>query len=65
LAQVLAAHEAAWDARWAASGIVIEGDDDMRQALRFAVYHLTSACQSRGRARIDGRALSHRRRLSR
>jgi trehalose/maltose hydrolase-like predicted phosphorylase len=40
---VLAAHEAAWDARWAASDIVVEGDDDLQQALRFAVYHLTSA----------------------
>ena len=40
---VLDAHEAAWDARWAASEIVIDGDDDMQRALRFAVYHLTSA----------------------
>ena len=39
----LAAHEAAWEARWAASDIIIEGDDEMQQALRFAVYHLTSA----------------------
>jgi trehalose/maltose hydrolase-like predicted phosphorylase len=40
---VLAAHEAAWHARWLASDIVIEGDDEMQQAVRFAVYHLTSA----------------------
>ena len=40
---VLAAHEAAWDARWVASDILIEGDDESQQALRFAVYHLTSA----------------------
>jgi trehalose/maltose hydrolase-like predicted phosphorylase len=40
---VLAAHEAAWDARWAASEIRIEGDEEMQRAVRFAVYHLTSA----------------------
>ena len=40
---VLAAHEAAWSARWVAGDIVIEGDDELQQALRFAVYHLTSA----------------------
>ncbi|MGO9545531.1 MAG: glycosyl hydrolase family 65 protein [Rhodomicrobium sp.] len=40
---VLAAHEAAWNARWTASDIVIEGDEAIQRALRFAVYHLTSA----------------------
>jgi trehalose/maltose hydrolase-like predicted phosphorylase len=40
---VLAAHEAAWDARWIASDVLIEGDDESQQAVRFAVYHLTSA----------------------
>ncbi len=40
---ILAAHEAAWNARWTASDIVIEGDAVMQKALRFAVYHLTSA----------------------
>jgi trehalose/maltose hydrolase-like predicted phosphorylase len=40
---VLAEHEAAWDARWAAGDVVIEGDEGLQRALRFAVYHLTSA----------------------
>jgi trehalose/maltose hydrolase-like predicted phosphorylase len=40
---VLTAHEAAWDARWTAGDVLIEGDDDLQRALRFAVYHLTSA----------------------
>jgi trehalose/maltose hydrolase-like predicted phosphorylase len=39
----LGEHEAAWNARWTASDIVIEGDEAMQRALRFAVYHLTSA----------------------
>jgi trehalose/maltose hydrolase-like predicted phosphorylase len=40
---VLAAHEAAWQERWGASDVIIEGDDEAQKALRFAVYHLTSA----------------------
>jgi trehalose/maltose hydrolase-like predicted phosphorylase len=40
---VLAAHETAWQDRWCASNIIIEGDDEVQRALRFAVYHLTSA----------------------
>ena len=39
---MLAAHEAAWDARWTASDVLIEGDDESQRAVRFAVYHLTS-----------------------
>jgi trehalose/maltose hydrolase-like predicted phosphorylase len=40
---VLAAHEAAWNTRWIAGNVLIEGDDESQQALRFAIYHLTSA----------------------
>ena len=55
---VLAAHEAAWDARWNASDILIEGDDEAQQAVRFAVYHLTSAANPEDdRVSIGARAL--------
>jgi trehalose/maltose hydrolase-like predicted phosphorylase len=40
---VVTAHEAAWQDRWHAGDIVLEGDDDLQRALRFAVYHLSSA----------------------
>ena len=40
---VLAAHETAWQQRWDASDVIIEGDDEVQKAVRFAVYHLTSA----------------------
>ena len=56
---VLAAHEAAWDARWIASDILIEGDDESQRALRFAVYHLTSAANPEDdRVSIGARALT-------
>jgi trehalose/maltose hydrolase-like predicted phosphorylase len=40
---VMAAHETAWQQRWDASDVIIEGDDELQEAARFAVYHLTSA----------------------
>src|SRR3974390_1197429 len=56
---VLAAPEAAWDARWIASDILIEGDDESQQALRFAVYHLTSAANPEDdRVSIGARGLT-------
>src|SRR6516162_1331260 len=56
---VLTAHESAWDGRWAASDIVIEGDDESQQAVRFAVYHLTSAANPEdSRVSIGARALT-------
>jgi trehalose/maltose hydrolase-like predicted phosphorylase len=56
---VLSAHEAAWDERWNASEIVIEGDDESQRALRFAIYHLTSAANPNDdRVSIGARALT-------
>jgi trehalose/maltose hydrolase-like predicted phosphorylase len=55
----LAAHEAAWDARWKISDIRIDGDDESQRALRFAVYHLTSAANPQDdRVSIGARALT-------
>src|SRR6516162_3851474 len=56
---MLVAHEAAWDARWIASDVVIEGDDESQQAVRFAVYHLTSAANPEDdRVSIGARGLT-------
>ena len=40
---VIAAHEAAWAARWQSSDIVITGDPVAQRAVRFALFHLNSA----------------------
>ncbi len=40
---VFAAHEAAWTKRWHHSGVEVDGDAAAQRALRFAIYHLTSA----------------------
>jgi len=56
---VLDAHKAAWKARWTASEIRIGGDQDAEQALRFALYHLTSAANPEDeRVSIGARALT-------
>ena len=56
---VLAAHEAAWDQRWDIGDVVIEGDDEVQRAVRFAVYHLTSAANPDDeRVSVGARALS-------
>ncbi|MHB2210746.1 glycoside hydrolase family 65 protein [Methylobacterium sp. CM6257] len=56
---VLQEHEAVWDAHWADGGIRIAGDDDLQRALRFAVYHLTSAANpSEDRVSIGARGLT-------
>lgn len=56
---VLARHEAAWAERWRAGDVVIEGDDAVQQALRFAVYHLTGAANPQDeRVSVGARALT-------
>ena len=62
---VLAAHEAAWEARWTASDIVIEGDDELQRARALRRLPSDQRRQPRGRARLDRRARPHRRRLFR
>jgi len=56
---VLAVHETAWQQRWNASDVIIEGDDEVQEAARFAVYHLTSAANPDDeRVSIGARALT-------
>ena len=42
-AAVIAAHRAAWSARWQCSDVELCGDPAAQRALRFAIYHLNSA----------------------
>lgn len=56
---VLKAHEAAWEQRWGVSDVVIDGDDDVQRAVRFAIYHLISAANPDDeRVSVGARALS-------
>ncbi len=58
-ATLVSSHVAAWAERWAASDIIIEGDDEDQVALRFALYHLiSSADPTRSDVSIGARGLT-------
>ncbi|HEY8446243.1 MAG TPA: glycosyl hydrolase family 65 protein [Thermomicrobiales bacterium] len=57
--RLVAAHVEAWQQRWQAADVVIEGDPLAQIALRFAIYHLTSAANPENQAvSIGARALT-------
>lgn len=57
--RVIAEHRDAWRARWKASDLRIEGDPAAQRALRFAIYHLSSAANPQDdRVSIGARGLS-------
>ncbi len=59
VAAVIGEHRDAWLARWEASDLRIEGDPAAQRALRFAIYHLTSAANPQDdRVSIGARGLS-------
>ncbi len=58
-AELLAAHTAAWAARWAACDAVIPGDALIQRQVRFACYHLIGAANPHDeRSSVGARALT-------
>ncbi len=56
---LLHAHEHAWEQRWTASDVLVEGDAEAQRALRFATYHLLSAANPEDeRVSVGARALT-------
>ncbi len=56
---LLTAHEAAWARYWAASDVIIEGDDTAQQAVRYNLFQLLIAApRDDDRVSIPGRTLS-------
>jgi kojibiose phosphorylase len=54
-------HVRAWAARWEAADVEVEGDANAQRALRFAIYHLISACNPEDEhVSIGARALTGR-----
>ena len=54
--------QAHWQAKWAACGIVVDGDPDAQAALRYAAYHLICSCSARDdTVNIGARGLTHTR----
>ena len=55
---LLSAHRAAWASRWEDADVLIEGDDDLQRAVRFALFHLMGAVASEGEAAVGARGLT-------
>lgn len=59
VAGVFADHATAWAGRWAATDVVIPGDDELQRQVRFACYHLIGAANPDDeRSSIGARALT-------
>ena len=55
---LLAEHRAAWAQRWDDADIVIEGDDELQLAVRFALFHLMASVRDDGEAAVGARGLT-------
>ncbi len=55
---LLADHRAAWARRWVDADIVIDGDDTLQRAVRFALFHLMGSVAEHGEASVGARGLS-------
>ena len=55
---LLTEHRARWASRWADCDIVIEGDDALQHAVRFALFHLHGAAPDTGEAAVGARGLT-------
>lgn len=52
-----AAHKSRWAERWAASDMVIEGDDESQAAMRFCLFHLLANAPHSDKVSISARGL--------
>jgi len=55
---LLAEHRAAWAGRWEAADVVVDGDDDLQLAIRFALFHLIGSTATEGEAAVGARGLT-------
>jgi trehalose/maltose hydrolase-like predicted phosphorylase len=55
---LLEEHRQAWAGRWDRGDVEIEGDDELRLAVRFGLFHLMSSVASDGEAAVGARGLS-------
>ena len=56
--RLLREHREAWARRWQGADVVVEGDPELQQAIRFALFHLMASVADRGEAAVGARGLS-------
>ena len=55
---LLTEHRAAWSSRWDDADIVVQGDDALQLATRFALFHLMASVPEEGEAAVGARGLT-------
>jgi trehalose/maltose hydrolase-like predicted phosphorylase len=55
---LLAEHRREWARRWSSAAVVIKGDDELQNAIRFSLFHLIAAVGSRGESAVGARGLT-------
>ena len=55
---LLREHREAWASRWERADVVIDGDDELQHAVRFALFHLIGQVPDDGEAFVGARGLS-------
>jgi len=56
--RLLAEHRQAWAQRWEHADVVLDGDDDLQVAIRFALFHLMASVADTGEAAVGARGLT-------
>ena len=56
--RLLTEHRQAWAGRWEDADVVIEGDDELQLAIRFALFHLMASVADDGEAPVGARGLT-------
>ncbi len=56
--RLLAEQRAAWAARWADADILVEGDDEIQRAVRYALYELMAHGVEKGESAIGARGIT-------
>jgi trehalose/maltose hydrolase-like predicted phosphorylase len=56
--RLLREHREAWARRWQEADVVVEGDPELQQAVRFALFHLMASVGEGGEAAVGARGLS-------
>jgi len=56
--RLLSGHRQAWARRWEHADVVIEGDDGLQRAVRFALFHLMASVADTGEAAVGARGLT-------
>jgi trehalose/maltose hydrolase-like predicted phosphorylase len=55
---LLAEHTTMWERRWAEADVVIDGDPELQEAVRFSLFHLMASVADHGEAAVGPRGLS-------